>query len=126
MGKLTNIVLAAVAGFVAGIIWAPKSGRETRDDLKKHAKKAEEVARRKADELGKVVRESASVAGEEAVEFGHSAKDTAEKIAAEAAALGGEARVRTRRVITDTGRSIHGVSVEKTATKSNAKPKTDQ
>ena len=35
MKKLLTVVGAAAAGFVAGILTAPKSGKETRKDLKK-------------------------------------------------------------------------------------------
>lgn len=33
MGKLEAIILAAVGGLVAGLLLAPKSGKETRRDL---------------------------------------------------------------------------------------------
>jgi gas vesicle protein len=40
----------AVAGVVAGILLAPKSGEETRRDLKRYAKRAEEEVLEKAKE----------------------------------------------------------------------------
>lgn len=40
----------AVAGVVAGILLAPKSGEETRQDLKRYARRAEEEVLEKAKE----------------------------------------------------------------------------
>lgn len=37
MKKLLTVIGVAVAGFTAGILAAPKSGKETRADIKKHA-----------------------------------------------------------------------------------------
>ncbi|MFZ1301952.1 MAG: YtxH domain-containing protein [Candidatus Microsaccharimonas sp.] len=44
-------VLGAVAGFVTGILVAPKSGKETRDDIKNGAVKAKDVTFEKAGEV---------------------------------------------------------------------------
>ena len=33
MGKIDNVVLIAIGSFIAGILLAPKSGKETRQDL---------------------------------------------------------------------------------------------
>jgi gas vesicle protein len=98
MSKLFKLAVATVAGFVAGILVAPKSGKETRADLKKKAGELKEVAQ----EGGETVKKGAGKVGNEAAAFGRSAKATAEKIAAEAAELGGEARTRARRVADDT------------------------
>lgn len=105
MSKLMKLVVASVAGFAAGVLLAPKSGKETRAELAKQAKKAKKQAAKKAELLKDVADDSkdtiihsADAAGKEAVEFGRSAKATAERIAAEAAELGGEARTRARRV----------------------------
>lgn len=113
MGKAFNVLIAAAAGFAAGILLAPKSGEATRQELKQRARQAEKAARRKAGVAREKMREGADtlhhgvdVASVEAAEFGHSAKETAEKIAAEAAALGGEARIRTRRVVNDTRQTM--------------------
>jgi len=37
MSKAAKVAIAAAAGFVAGILLAPKSGKETRKDLKDKA-----------------------------------------------------------------------------------------
>lgn len=54
--------VAAAAGYVAGILTAPKSGKETRQDIKSAAKKsqrdAEKELKRLHTELDKVMREA--------------------------------------------------------------------
>lgn len=81
-GKVAlGAVFGAVAGFVSGILLAPKSGKETRDDLKKtavttkdtvieNAEKAKDVAEKKAKEAKAVAEQKAKEAkawGEEVV-----------------------------------------------------------
>lgn len=55
MGKRTNVALgAAVAagvGYVAGILTAPKSGKETRHDINKAASKARAEAEKKLKQV---------------------------------------------------------------------------
>jgi gas vesicle protein len=48
MQKLFKIALATAAGFVAGVLVAPKSGKETRKDIKH---KAEELKGKAESEL---------------------------------------------------------------------------
>lgn len=54
--------IAAVAGFVAGILTAPKSGKETREDIKDTAGKgvaeAEKDFKKLQDEVDKVVKQA--------------------------------------------------------------------
>ena len=45
MSKLIKLVLAAAGGFVAGVLLAPKSGKETREDLKAKAEEAKKKAK---------------------------------------------------------------------------------
>jgi len=44
-------VIAAAAGYVAGILTAPKSGKETRADIKKNAKQAQVEAEKELKKL---------------------------------------------------------------------------
>jgi gas vesicle protein len=44
-------VFAAAAGFVTGILLAPKSGKETREEIKVNANKAKDATVEKAEEL---------------------------------------------------------------------------
>ena len=48
MSKLVKLAVAAVGGFVAGILLAPKSGKETREELKLKADEAKKKATHKA------------------------------------------------------------------------------
>lgn len=54
--------IAAAAGFVAGILTAPKSGKQTRDDIKEATSKgiaeAEKELKKLHTELGKVIDEA--------------------------------------------------------------------
>lgn len=55
-------LIAAAAGYVAGLLTAPKSGKETRDDIKQTAKKgldeAEKQLKQLHNELDKLVTEA--------------------------------------------------------------------
>ena len=69
-------VIAAAAGFVAGILLAPKSGKETRDDIKRKAGEAKDYAVEQAGVVKEktaagfaVLKEGAAEVGEEAAGF---------------------------------------------------------
>ncbi len=69
-------VIAAAAGFVAGILLAPKSGKETRDDIKRKAGEAKDyaveqagVVKEKAAAGFAVLKEGAADVVEEAAGF---------------------------------------------------------
>lgn len=49
MKKVLTILGAAAAGFAAGILTAPKSGRETRADIKQKAADIKDIAGEKAE-----------------------------------------------------------------------------
>lgn len=59
---ISSGVVAAAAGYVAGVLTAPKSGKETRGDIKAAAKQsrveAEKELKRVQDELEKVMKEA--------------------------------------------------------------------
>src|SRR3954468_7201021 len=61
-------IIAAAAGYLAGILTAPKSGKETREDIKTTAKATYAAAERQLKalhtELGKLLDEGRSRAGE--------------------------------------------------------------
>ena len=54
--KIVTGIIAAAAGFAAGILLAPKSGKETRADIKQRAGEAKEFAVKQAG----VVKDKAS------------------------------------------------------------------
>lgn len=76
MSKVAPVILAAVTGFVAGILLAPKSGKETREDIKRKTLEARDyavetagVVRDKAAAGYAAARAGASEVGKEASEF---------------------------------------------------------
>lgn len=51
-GKLgIGIIIGAIAGAVAGFLTAPKSGKETRDDIKRRAGQAKVEAEKRVEEV---------------------------------------------------------------------------
>lgn len=83
--------VAAAAGYVAGILTAPKSGKETRADVRQTANEniaqAEKELKRLHTELGKVIDEArvngdkfSAKARNEMAELVDNAKDTKEKV----------------------------------------------
>lgn len=106
MAKGMNVLVAAAAGFVAGILLAPKSGEETRRELMDKANDAKRVAGEKAEHVKGVVKDSvdnlkssAKTAGDQMSELASSAKDSASRMAGEAKDLSEEAKVRTDHVV---------------------------
>ncbi|MDB5168327.1 MAG: exported protein of unknown function [Candidatus Saccharibacteria bacterium] len=113
---LLKIVTLAAAGFAAGILLAPKSGKETRQDFRNKAFEAKKYAEDKADlakDIGAegfaTVKSSAKHAGEEASEFAKSTKVSAKVVAKEASKLGVEAMTRAKRVTADAKRTVKQV-----------------
>lgn len=54
---VVGTLVAAAAGLVAGILTAPKSGKETRSDIKKRAEEMRDTAGDKADEVSKNIKD---------------------------------------------------------------------
>lgn len=86
-------LFGAIAGFAAGILTAPKSGKETRGDIKKAASQTKDKV---VEEAGKVRESAAKTAGDvkrkveaAAHEVAHKAKDVAEDTAERAGDLKG-------------------------------------
>ncbi len=82
--------VAAAAGYVAGVLTAPKSGKQTRDDIKNAAERsrvqAEKDLKQLHTELDKVIKEAkannaklSAKAQKELAELVEKAKDTKEK-----------------------------------------------
>lgn len=116
MKALLKIITVAAAGFAAGVLLAPKSGEETRKDIKDKALEAKKFANEKADlakEIGveglATVKTSAKHAGDEANEFAKSTKASAKVVAKEASKLGAEAKTRAKRVAADAQRTAKQV-----------------
>ncbi len=54
--KIVSVLAAAVGGFVAGILLAPKSGKETRDELKDKAQSLKEKSTESFDRASEEVK----------------------------------------------------------------------
>lgn len=112
MPKVFKLIIAAATGFIAGILVAPKSGKQTRRDIKN---KASELKDKATDEAGKLrgvaeegvdaAKHGAEIVAGEVAEFGKSAKGAASRIAGEAVELGDEAKDRAARVAGDAKRT---------------------
>jgi gas vesicle protein len=79
MKKTLSVIAIAAAGYVAGVLFAPKSGKETREDLKKKADEAKKVASQKAEKAKVVYDENSVKVKQAATEIGSDAKDFAQK-----------------------------------------------
>ena len=84
MGKklVTTGIIAAVTGFAAGILLAPKSGKETRADIKKKANEAKDyavkqagVAKEKASAGFAAAKKGAGTVAEDAKKAGRDVRD---------------------------------------------------
>lgn len=64
-----GLIIGAIAGAVAGILTAPKSGKETREDLKKKADEAKGTAERKLKEAHKELAKLSDDAKSQAVKL---------------------------------------------------------
>jgi len=80
MRKLLTVLGAAAAGFAAGILTAPKSGKETRADLKKKAEEAKKTAEQKAKQAKAAAKESAKTVKAGAQKVGDAAVETAQGV----------------------------------------------
>lgn len=80
MKKALAVVGVAVAGFVAGILTAPKSGKETRADLKKKADSLKKEASVKAKQAKAAAKDAASSLKSGAHKVGEVATETARDV----------------------------------------------
>lgn len=106
MSKAVRTALAVAAGFAAGILLAPKSGKETREDIKNKAIEGKEIADKKAGEVAEVAKKGAAKAEAEIKGMAKSARKSAEAVRAEASYLGHEAKERAGRVKDKTKRDV--------------------
>ena len=86
MKKVLTVIGAAAAGFAAGVLTAPKSGKETRKDLKKKAGELKGDANKCADKAKSAVKDTAASlkigsrkVGDTVAETAKDVKGTAEK-----------------------------------------------
>lgn len=77
-------VIAAAAGYVAGILTAPKSGKETREDIKDTAVKTYQTAEKELKELHTELNKLMGEAGKKAGELKGTAQQNLDKAVAAA------------------------------------------
>lgn len=77
MKKVLAIIGAAAAGVVAGILVAPKSGKETREDLRKKAEEMGKTAQKQADQAKLAAKDSAESIKQGAHKVSDAAVETA-------------------------------------------------
>lgn len=79
MGKILTVLAAAAGGFVLGILLAPKSGKETRQDVKDKSKEYQLKAQDSLD----TIKKGASSIKEELVSGGTAIKEIAGDVSGE-------------------------------------------
>jgi gas vesicle protein len=116
MKKVLGMIAAAGAGYIAGVLLAPKSGQETREDLKKKADEARVVAAKKSEQAKAVYHESAAKVKKGAAEIGtdvdalsKKARTSASHISKEAKELGVEAKRHLGRAADTASKTTRGV-----------------
>ncbi len=83
-------LVAAAAGFVAGILFAPKKGSETIEDLRYHADRLEAQARKGVTVARETAAEGAKELKKVVTEASHDAKE-----------LAADAKVRAKRTVSN-------------------------
>ena len=113
MSKVVKVALAAVAGFAAGVLMAPKSGKETREDIKKKADVAKQLATEKAEQVKSAVKDGsgslkkgAGKVEKEAKGMAKSAANSGKVVRDEAERLAEEAKLRGERVADDAKKTL--------------------
>lgn len=91
-----GILVGAVAGVLAGLLTAPKSGKETREDIKNKAKDVKGSAERKLKDAHKELGHLSDEAKSKAKELQGKAKDEMHELSAKAEEL----KVRVKGAIT--------------------------
>lgn len=80
MKKLLTVIGAAVAGVAAGILMAPKSGKETREDIKKKAQEFGAEAEKRTEQAKNAAKDSAESIKSGAKKVGDAAAGVAKDV----------------------------------------------
>lgn len=87
-----GVAIGAVAGVVAGLLTAPKSGKETRQDIKNKAGEVKGVAERKLKDAHKELGKLSAQAKKKAGELKGKAKDEMNELSKKADQLKGKVK----------------------------------
>lgn len=105
MSKVVKVVGAIAVGFMAGVLLAPKSGKETREEIrvrltgaKAHLAEQSAEIRETVATNGQVVRTGVDDVSGEVAEFAKKAKGSAHRVGQEAKGLGKEAKGSAKRI----------------------------
>lgn len=108
MKKALTVLVAAAAGVAAGVLMAPKSGKETREDLKRKANTANDQAHEKAARVKSAVKDgynsvkkTANEVKDEAEVFATHAKTSVRELADDAKARGGRVSEKAKHTARD-------------------------
>ena len=102
MNRGANVIAVAAAGFIAGMLLAPKSGKETRQDLMDKAHGAKKVAGEKADHMKDVMHD----VGSEMSDFAENTKRRFGRVAREEKDMMKEAQSRMDRTSNKLGDAV--------------------
>lgn len=93
MNRGANVIAVAAAGFIAGMLLAPKSGKETRQDIMNKAHDAKKAAGEKSEHMKDVMKD----VGSEVSEFADSTKRRFGRVVKEEKDMVNEAKSRADR-----------------------------
>lgn len=93
MNRGANVVAVAAAGFIAGMLLAPKSGKETRQDLMDKAHGVKKAAGEKTDHMKDIMKD----VGSEVADFADSTKRRFGRVTNEEKDMVEEAKARANR-----------------------------
>ncbi len=119
MKNLLKALGVAAAGFAAGVLLAPKSGKDTRTDIKNKTDEAKKYAADKTEEVKASVKRGVEAAkkgakhvSEDAADLADKAKVRAERVAKEAKALGNEAKAAATKASREVKKTAKDVKSE--------------
>jgi gas vesicle protein len=107
MKKLLGVVAAAAAGYVAGVLFAPKSGEETRKDLKAKKDELELKATAKKEQAKEVLDESTQRVKKGAADISDEAADFSKTLGTQAKRSLGRAADTATKTGKDVGESVN-------------------
>ena len=117
MSKALKVIAATAIGFAAGILLAPKSGKETRQDIKNKAADAKHYAGEKADQVKgaahdgiESLKHGAGKMGDEAKTLAGHARTSAGKVGKEASKLADDAKTSAGRLADEARRTAGNVA----------------
>lgn len=110
-------VVAALSGFVAGVLTAPKSGKETRDDLKNDALKAKDTVTKEAEKAKELATEKVEEVKQKAEKTVKDVKAKAEAVADDVADQANDLKARAEQAVEGAKKGFNKKPATKTTKK---------